>query len=153
MEKLKYGHRGGNQPVMNLLTGSVEITAQNHGFGLVFESSARSSPSFPAGFRAPATCGSGWTEKIAPVVESNEVRPHPLTHVNLNDGTCEGIQFWTCPVFSVQYHPEASPARHDSALPVHRVLASDGRPRRLPGHRYPKDRLACSRTSSEKEVA
>ena len=59
IEKLKFGHHGGNQPVMNLRTGRVEITAQNHGFGLVFPRSARSSPSFRGIAEQPMTCASG----------------------------------------------------------------------------------------------
>ncbi|GBF07449.1 carbamoyl phosphate synthase small subunit [Deinococcus aerius] len=80
--KMKFGHRGGNQPVKNLLTGNVEITAQNHGYAVDIESIPNGS--FVA------------------------------THVNLNDGTLEGMAHSRYPVFSVQYHPEASPGPHDS---------------------------------------
>jgi carbamoyl-phosphate synthase small subunit len=79
--KLKFGHRGGNQPVMHLPTRKVEITAQNHGFAVDAES-------LPA-----------------------EVE---VTHLNLNDRTVEGMQHRELPIFSVQYHPEASPGPHDS---------------------------------------
>src|SRR5690349_19411718 len=81
--KLKFGHRGGNQPVKNLDTGRVEITSQNHGFAVDRES----------------------LEKAGGVV----------THVNLNDNTVEGFRHSKLPVFSVQYHPEASPGPHDAA--------------------------------------
>lgn len=79
--KLKFGHRGGNQPVQDLTTGKVEITSQNHGFAVDLDS-----------LKGKAS----------------------LTHINLNDRTCEGITLNDKPVFSVQYHPEASPGPHDS---------------------------------------
>jgi carbamoyl-phosphate synthase small subunit len=80
--KLKFGHHGSNHPVKNLLTGQVEITAQNHGFAV-------DPDSLPA----------------------SDVE---ITHVNLNDHTNEGMRHRSLPVFSVQYHPEASPGPHDS---------------------------------------
>ncbi|GGJ35157.1 glutamine-hydrolyzing carbamoyl-phosphate synthase small subunit [Deinococcus roseus] len=80
--KMKFGHRGGNQPVKNLLTGEIEITAQNHGYAVDIDS-------IPGG------------QFIA-------------THINLNDNSLEGMAHSRYPVFSVQYHPEASPGPHDS---------------------------------------
>ena len=81
--KLKFGHRGGNQPVKNLDTGRVEITSQNHGFAVEQKS---------------LEAGGG-----------------VVTHVNLNDQTVAGFRHATLPIFSVQYHPEASPGPHDAA--------------------------------------
>ena len=80
--KLKFGHRGGNQPVMNHLTGKVEISCQNHGFA------------------------------VDP--ESIDPAKITITHANLNDGSVEGLEHKELPIFSVQYHPEASPGPHDS---------------------------------------
>ncbi len=116
IEKLKYGHRGGNQPVMNLRTGAVEITAQNHGFGQVFQSIGELIPELSGGESEHKNDLRYWAEKrIAPVVQSKEFGRVQLTHVNLNDGTPEGMALLDYPVFSVQYHPEASPGPHDSS--------------------------------------
>ncbi len=79
--KLKFGHHGGNQPIMDLATRKVEIAAENHGFAVDMES---------------------LRDQVV------------MTHMNLNDNTCEGIQHKTLPAFSVQYHPESSPGPHDS---------------------------------------
>ena len=124
MEKLAYGHRGGNQPVMNLLTHRVEITAQNHGFGLVFPSLGELVPELSGGV-SEHPCGSDgtsatgdlrfWVERgVAPVVSNERFGRIRLTHVNLNDGTAEGIQLLDAPAFSVQYHPEAAPGPTDA---------------------------------------
>jgi carbamoyl-phosphate synthase small subunit len=83
--KLPYGHRGGNHPVRDLHTGHVLITSQNHGFAVRGETGT------------------------VPGATSLEV-----THLNLNDGTVEGIRHREYPIFAVQYHPEASPGPHDA---------------------------------------
>jgi carbamoyl-phosphate synthase small subunit len=80
--KLKFGHRGANQPIKELATGKVYITSENHGFAVDL-----------------------------PSIKDQPVR---ATHINLNDNTIEGIEHERLPIFSVQYHPEASPGPHDS---------------------------------------
>lgn len=117
IEKLKYGHRGGNQPVMNLLSGRVEVTAQNHGFNLVFPSLGELISEESGGVSKHPVSGDlrFWSERrIAPVVRNERFGRIRLTHVNLNDGTCEGIQLLDAKAFSVQYHPEASPGPTDA---------------------------------------
>ena len=117
MEKLKFGHRGGNQPVMNLLTGRVEITAQNHGFGVDWKSLGELVPELSGGVREhPADDDLRFWSRLgtAPVVDNPRFGRIRLTHVNLNDGTAEGVQLLDVPAFSVQYHPEASPGPTDA---------------------------------------
>lgn len=115
IEKLKFGHRGGNHPVMNLLTKRVEITAQNHGFGLLFPSLGALVPELSSDIAQHEDDLRFWVERgIAPVVQNERFGRIQLTHVNLNDGTAEGIAFLDIPAFSVQYHPEASPGPTDA---------------------------------------
>jgi len=84
--KLKFGHHGGNQPGKDLATGKVAICAENHGYAVDAESLNAAG------------------------------EPVEITHVNLNDGTVEGLAHSTRPLFSVQYHPEASPGPHDASF-------------------------------------
>ena len=88
--KLKFGHRGGNHPVKDLLTGEVHITAQNHGYAID-----------PDGLRGGAE----------------------MSHLNLNDQTCEGLIHRREPVMAIQYHSEASPGPLDNMYLFDRFLA------------------------------
>ncbi len=92
--KMRFGHRGVNQPVKNLRTGIVEITSHNHGFAVD-----------PIGWKR--------TDGELPAAET-DYGTVELTHWNLNDGTLEGLRCLDVPAFSVQYHPEAAPGPHDS---------------------------------------
>jgi carbamoyl-phosphate synthase small subunit len=86
--KLRFGHRGVNQPVQDLRTGRVEITSHNHGFAVEMPPDGRFDTPFG---------------------------PAEVTHVNLNDGVVEGLRLLDAPAFAVQYHPEAAPGPHDAA--------------------------------------
>jgi carbamoyl-phosphate synthase small subunit len=90
--KMRFGHRGVNQPVKDLATGRVEITSHNHGF---------------------AVDPDGWPRDAAGLALTDLGRVS-LSHWNLNDGTLEGLRCLDVPAFAVQYHPEAAPGPHDS---------------------------------------
>jgi carbamoyl-phosphate synthase small subunit len=85
--KLRFGHRGINQPVLDRVTGKVEVTAHNHGFAV------------DAPTEGSADTGFGRVE---------------VSHVCLNDGVVEGLRCLDAPAFSVQYHPEAAAGPHDA---------------------------------------
>jgi carbamoyl-phosphate synthase small subunit len=117
--KLKFGHRGANQPVIDLDTGRVEITSHNHGFA-VDPASLRGWPGGDASLArshtpSPRSTSPPVRTQGAPVVDGDFGRV-VLTHWSLNDGTLEGIRLLDVPAFSVQYHPEAAPGPHDSAV-------------------------------------
>ncbi len=88
--KLKFGHHGANQPVLDLTTRRVEVTSQNHGYAV----------------------------DVASLQGKAE-----LSHVNLQDGTVEGMRATQLPAFSVQYHPEAAPGPHDAGYLFDRFVA------------------------------
>ncbi len=128
--KLKYGHRGGNHPVKNLLTGQVEITSQNHGFCVDFGSIGELDVAASGGLDASPNELAAWVAAgVAPVVASERFGRVQLTHVNLNDMTVEGIRLLDLPAFSVQYHPEAAPGPHDARYLFSAFMRlMDGRP-------------------------
>lgn len=96
--KLRYGHRGINQPVLDRATGKVEITSQNHGFAV----------------DAPK-------ERVSDAPEARFGRVE-VSHVSLNDDVVEGLRCLDVPAFSVQYHPEAAAGPHDSAYLFDRFI-------------------------------
>lgn len=96
--KLRYGHRGINQPVVDRATGKVEITSHNHGFAV----------------DAPK-------ERASDAPESRFGRVE-VSHVSLNDDVVEGLRCLDLPAFSVQYHPEAAAGPHDSAYLFNRFI-------------------------------
>ncbi|WP_307113981.1 glutamine-hydrolyzing carbamoyl-phosphate synthase small subunit [Sinomonas atrocyanea] len=97
--KLRYGHRGINQPVIDRRTGKVEITSQNHGFAV----------------DAPLEGATTAPEERYGRVE--------VSHVSLNDQVVEGLACLDIPAFSVQYHPEAAAGPHDAAYLFDRFIA------------------------------
>lgn len=115
IDKLKFGHHGGNHPVQNLLTGRVEVTAQNHGFCPRFQSLGALVPELSGGATEHVEDLREWGRKgVAPVAANERFGRIRLTHVNLDDGTAEGFAFLDVPAFSVQYHPEAAPGPTDA---------------------------------------
>jgi carbamoyl-phosphate synthase small subunit len=110
--KLRYGHRGVNQPVMDLATGRVYITSHNHGFAAALPAALPGSGHEP-GPDPEATWSHVPPESLEPF--DTPYGPAVVSHVNLNDGVVEGLRLQQRPVFSVQYHPEAAPGPHDAA--------------------------------------
>ena len=103
--KLRFGHRGVNQPVADVRTGRVQITSHNHGFAVALPGTD-GPPEWVPGTPASAQAGG----VFATAFGSAEI-----THLNLNDGVVEGLRLLDAPAFSVQYHPEAAPGPHDAS--------------------------------------
>jgi carbamoyl-phosphate synthase small subunit len=131
--KLRFGHRGVNQPVQDTATGRVQITSHNHGFAVAHPGAAHPGAAHP-GVGEP---GSGEDDRggrgdggpgsrVASEPGGGKTRPGEfdpfdtpfgrarVSHVNLNDGVVEGIRLLDAPAFGVQYHPEAAPGPHDA---------------------------------------
>jgi len=135
--KLRYGHRGVNQPVMDLATGRVYITSHNHGFAAALPGdppdtaappgdphpvalpgvSAETPHAIASDVSAETRRGTTWAHVPPRSRQPFETPygPAVVSHVNLNDGVVEGLRLLNRPVFSVQYHPEAAPGPHDAA--------------------------------------
>jgi carbamoyl-phosphate synthase small subunit len=113
--KLPFGHHGANHPVKDLITGTVEITSQNHGFAVV------------------GPDGSPTIEDDEAVRWETEYGAAELTHINLYDRTVEGLVLREVPAATVQYHPEAGPGPHDAIHLFDRFVegaaSANGRPR------------------------
>ena len=108
--KLRFGHRGANQPVLRREDGAVEITSHNHGFAVQGESLGREVRTLTFD-----TADHGLVE---------------VSHYNLNDGVVEGLRCHDVPAFTVQYHPEAAPGPHDASYLFDRfttLMAATGR--------------------------
>jgi carbamoyl-phosphate synthase small subunit len=107
--KLRYGHRGVNQPVMDLATGRVYITSHNHGF-------AAALPGYVGPVTEGIAEGATWAHVPAEARKSfgTPYGEAQVSHVNLNDGVVEGIRLLDYPAFAVQYHPESAPGPHDA---------------------------------------
>jgi carbamoyl-phosphate synthase small subunit len=125
--KLRFGHRGVNQPVKDLRTGRVHITSHNHGFAVTMPDGRRASGGDGGGRDGGGRDGggrdgggrdgggrdgdaSGWDSPFETAFGRAQV-----SHVNLNDGVVEGLRLLDTPAFSVQYHPEAAPGPHDAS--------------------------------------
>ena len=99
--KMLYGHRGANQPVIDINTGKVSITSQNHGFAVADPEKGRLAVH-------PSKVNSGRKENLI----DSKVK---VSHINANDNTVEGLEVIGKPAFSVQYHPEACPGPNDAS--------------------------------------
>jgi len=117
--KLRFGHRGVNQPVKDLATGRVHITSHNHGFAVAMPAGAEGLPNQTGAEGLPNQTGAeglpNQTGAAPGEPFETDFGPARISHVNLNDGVVEGLRLLDAPAFSVQYHPEAAPGPHDAA--------------------------------------
>jgi len=113
--KLRFGHRGVNQPVKDLATGQVHITSHNHGFAVAMPSTAGGGGDQHAAEHGPGQHTAGYGSTGPGATFATDFGPAQITHVNLNDGVVEGLRLLDRPAFSVQYHPEAAPGPHDAS--------------------------------------
>jgi carbamoyl-phosphate synthase small subunit len=130
--KLKYGHHGINQPVLDLTTGKVEVTAHNHGFAVGWpgRDHGHSVVGLPGGGRGEERSDHqhsavGWPGRDGRETAAVETPfgPAEVTHICLNDDVVEGLRLVDHPAFSVQYHPEAAAGPHDASYLFDRFLA------------------------------
>jgi carbamoyl-phosphate synthase small subunit len=121
--KLRFGHRGVNQPVKDLATGRVQITSHNHGFAVAPPGTENlPGADAPEASPGPGPAADRASHGLSVLQDQKAYAPFgtpvgraQVSHVNLNDGVVEGIRLLDAPGFSVQYHPEAAPGPHDAA--------------------------------------